>query len=86
MAELDPPRLRLATGNLGQVGGYNPQRFQAERAQAEDNVALQALSGLLQIGEGIAKEKFASDVKQEYMQGQRARMLGQALELSLIHI
>jgi GH24 family phage-related lysozyme (muramidase) len=80
MAELDPPRLRLATGNLGQVGGYNPQRFQAERAQAEDNVALQALSGLLQIGEGIAKEKFASDVKQEYMQGQRARMLGQALE------
>lgn len=80
MAELNPPRLRLATGNLGQVSGYSPQRFQAERAQAEDNVALQALSGLLQIGEGVAQEKFASDVKQEYMAGQRARMLGQALE------
>lgn len=80
MAELNPPRLRLATGNLGQVAGYSPARFQAERAQVEDNVALQALSGLLTLGQNIAEETFRSDVKQEYMAGQRARMLGQALE------
>lgn len=79
MPERNAQRFQLATGNLGQVGGYNPTRVAPERAEVETSLGAQALGGLLRLGGQLAEEKFQSDVKEAYMQGQRARMLGQAL-------
>lgn len=76
---VDQP-LELSGGDLGSISGYSPQRARVQQAETEDNLGLQALSGLLDIAGGVAEQAFVADVKQQYMQGQRARMLGQSME------
>jgi len=80
MVERTSQPLQLASGNLGQFGGYQPGRAREERVQEESSLGMQALSGLLKIGGAVAEQAFQTDVKEAYMQGQRARMLGKSLE------
>lgn len=80
MVERTSQPLQLASGNLGQFGGYQPGRAQAQQVQEESSLGMQALSGLLKIGGAVAEQAFQTDVKEAYMQGQRARMLGKSLE------
>lgn len=80
MVERVAQPLQLATGNIGSLQGYSPQRAQVERAQVETSLATQALSGLLDIAGNVAEQKFQADVKYQYMQGQRARMLGKSFD------
>ena len=80
MVERTSQPLQLASGNLGQFGGYQPGRAREEQVQEESSLGMQALSGLLKIGGAVAEQAFQTDVKEAYMQGQRARMLGKSLE------
>ena len=80
MVERTSQPLQLASGNLGQYGGYRPGQARAEQVQTEPSLGMQALSGLLKIGGAVAEQAFQTDVKEAYMQGQRARMLGKSLE------
>lgn len=80
MVERTSQPLQLASGNLGQFGGYQPGRAREEQVQVESSLGMQALSGLLKIGGAVAEQAFQTDVKEAYMRGQRARMLGKSLE------
>lgn len=80
MVERTSQPLQLASGNLGQFGGYRPGQARAEQVQEESSLGMQALSGLLKIGGQVAEQAFNTSVKESYMQGQRARMLGKSLE------
>lgn len=80
MVERTSQPLQLASGNLGQFGGYRPGQARAEQVQEEPSLGMQALSGLLKIGGQVAEQAFNTSVKEAYMQGQRARMLGKSLE------
>ena len=80
MVERTSQPLQLASGNLGQYSGYRPGQARAEQVQTEPSLGMQALSGLLKIGGAVAEQAFQTDVKEAYMQGQRARMLGKSLD------
>lgn len=80
MVERTSQPLQLASGNLGQFGGYRPGQAREQQVQEESSLGMQALSGLLKIGGQVAEQAFQTDVKEAYMQGQRARMLGRSLE------
>lgn len=81
MAERIAERSRIATGNLGQgPQAYSPGRARVEQAQVEVSPLTRALSGLLELGEGIAKRGVAASAQEEYLAGARARQLGKSYE------
>lgn len=81
MAERIAERSRIATGNLGQgPQAYSPGRARVEQAQVEVSPLTSALSGLLELGEGIAKRGVAASAQEEYLAGARARQLGKSYE------
>lgn len=79
MAERIAERTRIASGNLGQgPQAYTPGRVRTEQAQVEVSPLTRALSGLLELGEGIAKQGVAASAQEQYIAGARARQLGEA--------
>lgn len=79
MATRIAERTRQATGDLGRgPQAYSPSTARVQQADVEVSPLTRALSGLLELGENVAKQGVAASAQEQYIAGARARQLGES--------